>query len=79
MIEGRWHPLFLGVALSATPCNLLVLQIDGRLMAILALLSRCFLQQGMIETTLLHKAQHPSMIGVAGYAVLTIQLLVKER
>ena len=77
MIEGRRHPLFLGVALSAIPGNLLVQRVGGRFMAILALLTRCFLQQGMIETSLLHKAYHPSMIGVAGYAVLTIQLLVK--
>jgi hypothetical protein len=46
--------------------------------ASLALLARCFLQQGMIETTLLHKAHHPSMIVVAGYTVLAIQLLVKQ-
>ena len=78
MIEGCWQPLFLSVALSAVPGNLLVQRIGGRLMTILALLTRCFFQQGMIEKTLLHKAQHPSMIVVAGYAVLTIQLLVKE-
>ena len=69
----------MGVALSAIPGNLLVQRVGGRLMAILALLTRCFLQQGMIETTLRHKAHHPSMIGVAGYAVLTTQLLVKGR
>ena len=77
MIEGRRRPLFLGVALSTIPGNLLVQRVGGRLMAILALLTRCFLQQGMIEVSLLHKAYHPSMVAVAGYTVLTIQLLVK--
>ena len=67
------------MTLSAIPGNLLVQRVGRGLVAVQALLTRCFLQQGVIETTLLHKAYHPSMIGVTGYAVLTIKLLVKGR
>jgi hypothetical protein len=59
VIEGRRRPLFLAVALAAGSADLFVQRIDWRLVARLALLKRRFLQQGMLELSMLPVAPHP--------------------
>ena len=79
VIESRWCPLVLLVALAAVAAHLLVQRIARRLVTGLALRACIRLQQRMIEASLQSEAFDAGMIAVTGHAILIEQFLVKRR
>lgn len=78
VIKSRRHPFFLTVALAAITCNLLMQRVGGRLVAVLALLARFLVKQGMTETALQPEAFYSCMVAMTSQAILTDQLLVER-
>ena len=79
VVKACWSPLLLRVTLKAIAVDFLVQGVLWLLVARLALVTRLFRQQTMVEAALQVVALHASVIAVAGHAVLTDQLLVKRR
>lgn len=78
VIERRRCPLALVVALAAIAGNLPVQRVGRQFVARLALIECRFLQQGMIEATLLPETLHTCMVAMACNTVLRGQFLVKR-
>ena len=78
VLERRWHPLLLGVALAAIAGNFLVQCISWWLMASLAFLACLYFEQGVVKTALRAKALDASVVAMTSNTVL-FQERVMER
>ena len=78
VIEGGRSPFVLEVTLTAIARDLLVQAVLGRLVATLAFVARCLLQQAMVELPGRSEALHSGMIAMAGDAVRTDEFLVER-
>ncbi len=78
VIEYRWLPLLLAMALAALRADFFMQRIGWGVMALLALCDGLRLLQGVIEAALSAPALHSGMIAMTSDAILFTQLLMKR-